>query len=182
MRKAIKKRGKIVQAYRLDDNQHPVIKKLIDEGKVKVMPDGTYQIFSQEAINGDGQVVSSKQYYIRIDSTGAPYPNSAEYVKRNLKHIQGDDYEQVPKPVNVWHFGDEMCEELDFLVQHKGLIIDEKSNDKYYTAPLWGTKLSAGKNAYIVFYKISRDEKSNILDVDFNFVESNEFMKTYSWC
>lgn len=166
--------------YRLGDGEHPVIKELIRKGKIKVVGESEYELFSQEAVNGIGQKVTS-EYYCRVDSTGSPYPNSPEFVANNLRHIEGDDYEQIPSPVDVWTIYDGMCPEIEYLVKNKGLVIDESSEDKYFSAPLWGTVLSAKKDAYIVFYQIQKNADNEIVDVDFNFVEKREFEMTYTW-
>lgn len=73
-----------------------------------------------------------------------------------------------------------MCTEMRFLVEKKGLIIDETSKNRRYTAQLWGTTEVAAEDAVIVFYRISYDDAGNVTDCDWNFVERAEFDKTYS--
>lgn len=180
MKKAIKKRGKIVQVYHLGDGKHPVIKELISEGKIKAVCESEYELFSQEAVNGTGQRASS-DYYCRVDSSGSPYPISPEFIANNFQHIEGDDYEQIPTPVDVWTINDEICPEIEYIIKNKGLIIDATCDDKCFSAPLWGTILSANKDAYIVIYEIRKNDEDEITAVDFSFVEKNEFEKTYTW-
>ena len=72
-----------------------------------------------------------------------------------------------------------MCPEIQYLMEHKQLTFHEDDPHKYFQAPLWGTILYAAKDAVIVFYRISRDEKGRIADEDFNFVERKEFERTY---
>ena len=62
----------------------------------------------------------------------------------------------------------------------KGLVIDETSEEKYFTAPLWGTMLSAAKNAMIIFYELLWDRDGKVVEADFNFVARSEFEKTYN--
>ena len=50
MKRIIKKRGRVYLAYRLGED-HPVIQRLMKEGKVVPLDDGTYEVFSQEAVN-----------------------------------------------------------------------------------------------------------------------------------
>ena len=72
-----------------------------------------------------------------------------------------------------------MCPEVLFLIEHKGLVIDETNPNQYFSATLWNTQESAQENAVLVFYSISRDKAGNIIDADFNFVERTEFDRTY---
>lgn len=178
MKKAIKKSGNIVKAYRLGDN-NPITEKLTKEGKIVQINENTFELFSYEAINGHGEIALKGDWY-KIDSTGAPYPNSKEFFETNHRHIQGDEYEQIPKPVDTWNLKrDGICPEIEFLVKNKKLIIDESSIEKYFSAQLWGTLLSARSDAIVIFYKIEKDRNDNIVDINFNFVENAEFYKTY---
>lgn len=174
----IKKNGKVVKAYRLGED-NPVILQFINEGKIKKTGDGIYELFSKEAVNGKGQVAYDG-YYARVDSDGYVYPNSDKYVAENLRHISGDDYEVVPTAVKAWEVSEGMIPEIDFLIANKGLVIDESCYDKYFSAPLWGTILSAAKNAVIIFYSIKYNDDGSIDDIDFNFVEREEFERTYN--
>ena len=69
---------------------------------------------------------------------------------------------------------------MAFLIEKKGLIINETSTAQRYSVDLWGTKEVAAADAVIVFYSISRDNNGGIIDADFNFVERGEFNKIYS--
>ena len=178
MKKVIKKSGKEVFAYRLDE-KNEVLEQLVEEGKIKQNPDGTYQIFSREAVNGTGEIAYPSDY-IKIDSGGYPYPNRAEFFEKNHRHKEGNRYEQLPKPLDAWTVEDGMCSEVEFLMEQKGLVLHEELPEKYFEAPLWGTVLSAAKDAVIVFYSVTREENGTIQDVDFNFVAREEFEKTYN--
>lgn len=177
MRRAIKKTGNKVVAYQLgvDDRE---INELIKEGKIKKLSDTQYEIFSQEAINGIGEKANVGDY-IKIDSTHHPYPNDKEFFIKNHRHITANEYEQISKPVWVWQADEPMCQEVQFLLDNKGLHIAANEEKKYFTAPLWGTTLSAAQNAYIVFYDIQKNSEGKIIDIDFNFVENKEFELTY---
>ena len=177
MKRIIKKRGRVYLAYRLGED-HPVIQRLMKEGKVVPLDDGTYEVFSQEAVNGRGQQAFSGDY-IKIDTSGYPYPNRKEIFLENHIHLQGDEYEQIPKPYLAWCVEDEVCEEIDFLIQRKELVINLRNPDKTYQAPLWGCLESAKKDAHIIFYDIKRDEMGVILDIDYNFIARKEFEEDY---
>ena len=62
-----KKRGKIVQAYKLGV-AHVVLEQLIKTGKVVDLKDGSYEVFSLEAVNsesGHGQVAYAGDWVYR---------------------------------------------------------------------------------------------------------------------
>lgn len=180
MFKVIKKQGKIVEAYRLGEESEPV-RRLIQEGKIVEKDQGIFEVFSQEAVNTSGEIAYPGDY-IKVDSSGAPYPVKSDFFLKNHRRLDGIRYEQIPVPLDAWTSDQEMCEEINYLIKEKGLMIDETSEDKYFTAPLWGTMLSAARDAVIVFYEIKRDNKGLIRDIDFNFVQHEEFEKTYHVC
>ena len=178
MRKAIKKQGQITTAFRLGE-KNDGIEALIAAGRIRVISSGLYEVFSQEATNGKGEVAKDGDY-IKVDSTGSPYPNTSSYFEANHKWIRGDEYEQIPVPVDVWLSEDPMCKEIAFLIKAGRLEIRETDNARYFNALLWGTQLSAARDAAGVIYKIERNSEGEPIDIDFNFVERREFEKTYS--
>lgn len=176
----IKKSGIRLFAYRLGE-PHPVIERLISEGKIVPRENGEFEIMSQEAYNGGsgrGQYARAGDY-IKIDSFGFPYPNYAEFFAANHRRISGDEYEQVSKPLKAWTVQEPMCEEIQFLIERKGLVFAEDDEAHYFTAPLWGTVESAAKDSVIVFYRIERDLCGKIIDAEYNFVVRDEFDRTY---
>lgn len=176
----IKNQGKIVQAYRLGQ-PHPVLDELMNKKQIVNLHNGTYEVFSQEALNGNsghGQLAEFGDW-VRIDGAGYPYPSRDDWFRENLRHCGGDDYEQIPKVLNAWVAGQPMCPEVLFLIEHKGLVIDETNPNQYFSATLWGTQESAQEDAVLVFYSVTRDKVGNIIDADFNFVERTEFDRTY---
>lgn len=179
MYKVIKNKGKIVDAYQLGSD-NAVIKELMENGKICDLGDGRYEIHSQEAVNGAaGGEKAMAGDWIKVDSKGCPYPNDREYFEANHRHIEGDTFEQLTKPLPAWDAKLEMCPEVAFLVEKKGLIIDEASSDRRYTAQLWGTTEVAAEDAMIVFYSITYNENGNVIDADYNFVAGDEFKRTY---
>ena len=176
MKKA-RKRPAVVQAYRLGE-ENSVVDGLTAEGEIRLRGDGSFEVFSPEAMGETGEIAHTGDY-IKLDSSGRPYPNSAEYFEKNHSHIAAEFYEQRSNEVSVWMYGDPMCPEIQYLMEHKQLTFHEDDPDKYFRAPLWGTLLYAAKDAVIVFDRISRDEKGRIADEDFNFVERKEFERTY---
>ncbi|MFQ9514724.1 MAG: hypothetical protein ACLRZ9_02745 [Eubacterium sp.] len=177
MKKIIKKQGKTVKAYRLGDNTE-VEKNLIGNGKIRKKSDGNYEIFSREAVNGTGEIAKIGDYF-KVDSKGHPYPNAKEFFEENHEQLSEDEYIQKPQPMDVWSADMEMCPEIEFLIKNKGLKLSPECPEKYFGAPLWGSYLNAAKDAYLVFYEITRDENGNIADADFNFVARDEYEKLY---
>ena len=173
-----KKEGTIVTAYRISEDT-PMIAALIEEGKMKYLGDGKYEIFSREVLGKTGEVCCEGDY-VKLDSGGFPYPNDRDFFLKNHKPVSGDEYEQIPKPLSAWDVKEPDCEEIRFLKENKGLLINEASEDTYFSAPLWGTTLQAAKDAVIVFYSIDRDDSGKITDISFNFVARPEFEKTYN--
>ena len=155
-------------------------KEMLLCGKIIAHPDGTYELFSLEATEEKGQMAKAGDYF-KVDSYGCPYPIVKAYFLANHRHIQGDLYEQIPRPLDAWKAEDGMCDEIEYLIAHKGLVIDEASDDKYFTAPLYGAIESAARDAVIVFYELSRDKFGRISDIMYNFVDRKEFDRIYEW-
>ena len=180
MLKAKKKRGKIVQAYKLG-GKNKVLEQLITDEKIIALNNGLSEVFSQEAVkseSGHGQV-AARGDWIRVDGEGYPYPSKEEWFEENMRHISGDDYEQIPKEVLVWSAEMDMCPEVEFLIREKGLRLDESSFEKFYNAILWGNPEAADRNAMLVFYSIGYDNNGDVKEADYNFVEKKEFERTY---
>ncbi len=175
MRRIRKREGKIIKAYCLGED-HPVIERLIGEGKIRQVDAGHWRVFSREATEGE---LAESGDYVKLDSSGTPYPNTRAFFLKNHRHMGGDDYEQIPKWLNAWRLEDGMCPEIRFLMEHKGLVIDEGNEDACFRAPLWGDLLTAGKDAVIVFYELEYGAGHEVVEADFNFVAGEEFDKVY---
>ena len=50
-----------------------------------------------------------------------------------------------------------------------------------FSAPLWGSILTAAADAVLVIYGLERDSSGRIVDAEFNFVAKPEFDLTYSF-
>ena len=173
MRKAIKNKGKIVKACELGLDS-PMERQLMADGKLKRHPDGTYEIFSLEAQDHGERAATGD--YIKVSADGTPYPNTRAFFLANHRSVEGDIYEQIPKPLCIWTMDDPMCPEIEFLISVKELTIGADG----FSAPLWGTIERAARDAVIVFYAITYAADGSISDADFNFVAKAEFDSTYS--
>lgn len=179
MRSAIKNVNAKVIAFQLGQGSE-MEKALLKAGRVIQFSNGIYEVFSQEATGTHGEKAYAGDY-VKIDSAGFPYPNRREFFEENHRRVGENEYEQIAKPLSAWCFGDPDNEIICFLVRKKDLVVDTNNPEQCFSAPLWGTMLTARRDAVIVFYKVDRDESGNIIDVDFNFVARDEFDKTYSF-
>lgn len=172
--------AKPVTVYRLGD-QSDAEKQLIEEGAIRVLPNGKYELFSQESINGHGQIAKAGDYFKvdLVDQKHFPYPNDKEGFEATHRHIEGDLYEQICQPLPFWQKGDPISDAVQYLIDHKLLTLREDDPSHYFNAFLWGTDLSAPENASLVFYEITRDEQGVITNVNFNFVDADYFRENY---
>lgn len=179
MRNVIKKENAKVIAFQLGQGSQ-LEQEFRSAGKVLRISEEVFEVFSQEATGEHGEIAHAGDY-VKVDSAGFPYPNRQDFFVRNHRLVGVNEYEQIAKPLNAWCLGDPVDEVITFMVQHKGLVIDPRHEEKCFTAPLWGTMLSAKADAVIVLYRVDRDEAGHVVDVDFNFVAHDEFVKTYSF-
>ena len=180
MKYAVKTKKKIVLAYPLGAG-HPMEALLIEEGAIRLLPDGSYELFSQEAVNGHGQLAQPGDYF-KVDTINGrhfPYPNDREYFLSNHTHLSGDDYEQINKPLMIWQTGDEISDEIKWLLDTGRLTLNPQDPTRFFNAFLWGADLSAAADATLVFYGVDRDENGCITDISFNFVARPEFESSY---
>lgn len=175
--KRARKKTALVKAYRLGE-EGSAVDRLIEEGKIRLREDGSYEVFSQEAKGGAGETAHAGDY-IKIDASGSPYPNSRAFFEAH--HLPAGDgfYRQKMQEVSVWMWGDPVGPEVRYLMEHKGLTLCGNDPERYFRAPLWGTELTAARDAVLVFYRILRDKSGEIRDAEFNFVARDEFDKTY---
>lgn len=181
MRYAIKTKT-LVQAYPLGAD-HPMEKKLVELGAIRVHPDGEYELFSQEAINGKGQIAHAGDFFKAdlVDGVYYPYPNGREDFLKKHTHVEGDTYRQVAYPMPVWLDGDPMEEEIRFLLDTGRLTICPEDEKRYFNAYLWGTLESRSRDGIVAFYDVKR-ENGAITDVNFNLIERNYFEENYRFC
>jgi len=177
MRKVRKKKGNVVRACCLGSGS-PLELELMQRGCIRRLPDGGYEIFSREAKDGRGELASAGDY-VKLDAGGNPYPNDRAFFEANHDWIDGENYCQRSRTVSAWQLGDAPCDAIDFLLERGRLHIDPQSEEKYFSAVLWGAPLSAARDAVIVFYAIERDDQGGVADVDFNFVVREEYEAAY---
>ena len=164
-------------ALRLGDGS-PEELGLIRDGKLQSLPNGSYRVFSLEVTSGKGELAYSGDY-LKFSSDGWPYPNGKAYFEANHEPLPDGRYRPIAIPLPVWCAEDGLIPEIEFLCRNKGLTFHPESPDRYFSAPLWDTELTAPRNAIIVIYSLSRDPEGQITDASFNFVDRREFELTY---
>ena len=177
MRKAVKKAGSEVCAYQLGKRSDMEL-QLMAEGKIREAEDGSYELFSQEAVNGQGELARAGDYF-KVDGQGYPYPNTREFFEERHKKIGENRYVQIPFPVDVWAKGEPEDEVIRYLLDNRLITINRSDRERYFNACLWGASLSAAIDAAVVIYDVERDAGGEIKSVDFNFVAREEFDRTY---
>ena len=75
--------------------------------------------------------------------------------------------------------GQPVSDAVRFLLDSGRLTIDRQNPDRYFSAQLWGTLLSARQDAVIVFYEIRRTAEGRVADAQFSFVAREEFDRNY---
>lgn len=162
-------------------SSNPLEKELMKTGRIKQNCDEEYEVFSQEAKDGKGEIVHRGDY-VKIDSKGFPYPNSKEFYESKCINVGENLYQQISSLVEVWFADDPICDFVAFLLKVERLHINEADNDRYFQAYLWGAPLSAARDSAVIAYSVTRNTEGEVIDVDFNFVVRDEFERLYEWC
>jgi len=183
MRYAVKCNNLSVLAYELGAGSS-MEQQLLQKGVIRRHPDGTFELFSREAVNGAGETARIGDYFKCEVVNGQYYahPIQREIFLGSHVHLAGDEYRQNNTPLAVWSAGDPRCAEMDFLLARGLLTIDESDPERYFNACLYGATLSAPCDAVVVFYRIDRSEDGKIQDINFNFVAAEYFEKNYRYC
>ena len=183
MRYAKKTKGNEIHAYELGAGSD-MEKKLLEEGMIRLEEDGAYRLFSQEAVNDIGERAEKGDFFkVDIkDGKSYPYPNQRDWFLKNHVHLEGDTYEQIPFPVPFWRKDDPPFDAVEYLLDNNLLWLNEDDDTYYFNAVLWGTLLSAPRDAVLVFHKLERNEDGTIRSVRFNFVDRRIFEQNYTIC
>lgn len=181
MRMAQKKSGRLVQAFELGANT-PMEHELVREGKIQILNDGEYRLFSLESTVSKGQRAKRGDFF-KVDETTAgrfPYPLARKFFFANHKLVNGNNtFEQITKPLKVWLFGDKFSSEIKFLLKTGKLILDEKDTDHYYNAFIWDSHLTGSSADVLVIYSEKRTSDGELFSIDFGIVQRDIFDKTY---
>lgn len=152
---------------------------MISQGRICAHPNGVYEIFSLEAQDGKGQIAKAGDYF-KVEYRGWPQPCNREWFLQNHKHLEGDWYKQIAKPLKIWRKDDPELEEIRFLREKGILQFHPEDPERYFTAFLWNTEETAAQDAVIVFFDVKRDSDGKIEKINFNFVDAEYFQNNYS--
>lgn len=185
MKYAIKRARRRIRAYQLGSGS-AMEQQLLREGCIRQRADGTYELFSQEAVNGQGEIARAGDYFKvdEVDGRHYPYPNARAFFEANHRLLDAAQnlYEQKNGPLPVWQKGDPAVPELQFLLDSGRLQLHPDCPQRYFCAQLWGTVLSAPEDASLLFYRIDRAADGTITDAEFNFVDPVIFARDYCIC
>lgn len=185
MKYAIKNKKVLVHAYRLG-NGSAMERQLIEEGAIRCLPDGRYELFSQEAVHGSGELAQRGDYFKvdTVDGRHYPYPNTRAYFEANhtLADAAQDLYEQKPTPRRIWQKEDGMCPEIAALLHADRLCLNPADPQHYFSAFLYGAPLSTSDKGTVIFYSIQYGADGAVEDVDFNLVSEADFAAGYTLC
>ena len=170
-----KKRPCIIKAYELGAGS-PIEAKLKHAGKIEFR-EGNYLLHSLEGLEKAHAGDFFKLTY--LEGEIYPYPNARDFFFDNHKHIEGDEYEQLTKPLQVWFLGEPIDNVMRFLLRTDKLSINLKDTLHCFRAYLWGGWLYADSQAVIVFYDVQHDKDGNITSVDFGLVNRKIFNTDY---
>ena len=167
----MKKTDSPVRACRLGEDS-PLERELLKQGLLRRLPDGGWEVFSQETGTAGGQIARAGDF-VKVDGSGRPYPNSRVYFLANHRLAEGRWY-QLPKPLQAWQWGEAVPPELKELLESGRLRIEAREEERFFQAELWGTTLTAARNAVILF---SREEGEALR---FRFVARRDFEESYT--
>ena len=180
MRYAQKRADVPMRACRLGEGA-PLEAELLRTGQLRRLDSGDYEVFSQEAVNGRGEIVRPGDY-VKLDAAGVAYPNDHAFFEACHIPVGGDLFVQRVPPRVAWLADDPLIPEVRFLLDTGRLTLRADTPERYFRADLWGAPLSAARDAVLMLYAVARDDAGAIVDVTFNFVARDAFERTYDWC
>ena len=174
----IKRENNQVRAWQLGAGSE-MEQAMLAQGLMIRHKDGSYELFSQEAVDGRGEQAQAGDYF-KVDNSGRPYPNERTWFEAKHQHLAGDIYTQLPEQLTAWSVDEPTGEELRFLLDQGLLALHPETPDHYFSAILFGAPLSAARDAVLVFYSVERAPNGQLCRVDFNFVAREAFEQTYT--
>lgn len=185
MRYAIKNKKKLVHAYRLGDGS-VMEQQLLREGAIRRLPNGSFELFSQETVQGKGEHALPGDYFKVdiVDRHHYPYPNTKAFFEANHTLVDAVQslYTQQPKPLQVWQKEDCMCPEIAFLLHAEQLQLCPADPEHYFQAELFGAPLTTSDKGTVVFYSVTRNPQGMVTNAEFNLVSEQDFTASYTFC
>jgi len=163
-----KKTGTGIEGCRLGSGTE-LERRLIGAGLIASDENG-YEVWSQEAMGREGERARPGDYVL-VDGAGQPYPVGSGTFECLYRIREDGRYEAITQLRLAWMWPDPDDGPVRELVAQGRLEMDEDHPESFFRARLWGTDLTAARDAVLVFYDEAR--------TDFNFVERGEFERTY---
>lgn len=182
--KYAKKKPQQVQAWKLgaeSTQEQALVRMGVIRRSGRGLVEAEYELFSREAVLGKGERAAAGDYF-RVEATGDrvyAYPIEQSLFAENYRHLHGDLYEAVSRPVTIWQADDPPDDVVRFLLQTGRLQINRTDSAHYFRAALCDAPLSAARDAVVVFYSVDRDTDGIPVNVDFNFVARDYFETNY---
>lgn len=169
-----KKLGYVI-AYKLGISEHTDIVFLEDQ--VEKIDENTYVVTDRR---GSVTQLSKGDYVILDRDMFTPIPVKAEDFEQRYVHLIDNIYDEIPHTVKVWSMAQSMCDEIKFIRDAKGVYFNGFTFAWQYTRN--GCKIieTAPGDAYVVIHKASYDEAGNVIDVDFEFIDTQTFHELYA--
>ena len=155
----------------------PLAQKLMDRGFLLPLPDGFWRVKTREAM-GEGELAKTGDY-IKLDSTGMPYPTEKEWFEANHIQVEAGIYLQKAQKRKAWCADEPVSPEIRFLLDRGLLQWDPEDPQRTFQAQLWGTLQSAARDAVVVLDRVETDAKGTVREVEFHLVAGEEFDITY---
>ncbi len=150
---------------------------LMIRGVLLAKADGSYEVRTRESGENAGEAAKAGDF-VKLDSGGFPYPVSRDTFLRNHR-LTAEGYVQIPRVLQAWTLEEAPSPALNWLLAQDRLQLDPQDPAHTFQAELWGTRLTAPRDAVLVFYKILTGDDGEIRDVDFNFVVREVFSESY---
>ncbi len=153
--------------------------ELCAKGALRRTKPGQWEVLTREAtVQGE---VAMDGDYVKLDTAGMPYPVKQDFFLCNHVHQADGTYLQKSRPRRMWCRDEELCRELQFLLQRGLLEYRPEQPEAAFRAFLFGTWQTAAADAVIVFDAVAHDADGEFDRVEFHFVARDEFEKTYRY-
>lgn len=151
--------------------------QLMQQGLLKQTAPNLWEVLTREAqVQGE---VACDGDFIKLDSTGMPYPVKRDFFLANHVPQADGTWLQKCRPLRLWCRDEEPCQELQFLLDQGLLEYRPDQPEQAFRAFLFGTWQTAAADGVIIFDAVQYDTDGQLCRIDFHFVARDEFEKTY---
>lgn len=175
MFRARKKKLGYVIAYKLGKSKNVDIVFTSDQLR-QTAPD-TYVVTD---LRGNETILHTGDYVILDRDMFLPIPVLAEDFKYNYVYLVDNIYDEVPREVSVWSITQAMTDEIKFIRDIKGVTFTGFMFVHRYAKNGLQIVETAPGDSYVVIDHVYYDTAGNVIDVDFQFVDSKLFHELYT--